>query len=321
MQTKNIALLIATAGALAFTACNKVDINKGIKNNEKTIVKLPQAANEINVISLNATPGVITIPVLEVRRDVISQADLNTTQVVKIAPNPSAITDYNTNNGANLTTFTNYTLDPSTPFDGQYWVVTFNPGEFAKYINISFDPSKLDFSKRNGLAFKIADAGTSPISVDLNAALIEVAAKNKYDGVYTLRVRTVGWSAYGIADDETGTYPGDYQFISSGATTVKTFSTYRGDALLPAFTAGLAGATGFGATSPQFSFDGTTNALVSVSNLIPNDGRNRQLAINPAITDSRWDPNTKTVYAAFIMTQNGRPPQYFYDTLTYKGSR
>jgi hypothetical protein len=54
MQTKNIALLIATAGALAFTACNKVDINKGITSNEKTIVKLPQAANTANNTSMKS---------------------------------------------------------------------------------------------------------------------------------------------------------------------------------------------------------------------------------------------------------------------------
>jgi len=321
MQTKNIALLIATAGALTFTACNKVDINQGITNNEKTIVKLPQAANEINIISLNAAPGTITIPVLEVRRDVISEADLNTTQIVKIAPNPDAITAYNAAHSANLSTFTNYTLDPSTPYDGANWVVTFGPGDFVKYINISLDPSTLDFSKRNGLAFKVADAGTSPISVDLNAALIEVAAKNKYDGVYALRIRTVGWAAYGIADDETGNYPGNYLLISSGATSLKTLTTYRGDNLLPAATTGQASYTAFGATSPQFVFDGATNKLVSVSNIIPPDSRNRMLKINPAITDSRWDPATKKAYLAFIMSQNGRPDQFFYDTLTYKGAR
>jgi hypothetical protein len=321
MQINKIAILLVAAGAFGWTSCNKVDLNKGITNNEKTIVKLPQAANEINIFSLDAKPGDVTIPVLEVRRDVISEADLNTTQVVKIAPNPQAIDDYNTNNGANLSTFTTYTLDPSTPFDGTNWVVTFGPGEFVKYINITFDPSKLDFSKRNGLAFKVADGGGSPISTDLNAALIEVAAKNKFDGVYTLRIRTVGWAAYGIADDLTGTFPGDYQLISSGATTVKTFSTFTSGSLQPAFTAGLAGATQFGATSPQFTFDAATNKLTAVSNLIPNDGRNRQLRINPAITDSRWDPATKKIFAAYIMSQNGRPDQFIYDTLTYKGAR
>ncbi len=321
MQTKNIALLISAAGILAFAACNKVDINKGITNNEKTIVKLPQAANEINTISLDAAPGALTIPVLEVRRDVISEADLNTTQVVKIAPNPGAIDDYNAAHGSNLTTFTNFTLDPSTPFDGENFVVTFNPGDFVKFINITLDPSKLDFSKRNGLAFKIANAGNSPISADLNAVLVEVAVKNRYDGVYTLRTSTSGWSAYGINDGLSGTYPGDYLLISSGSASVKTFSTYVGGSLLPAFTAGLAGATAFGATSPQFTFDLATNKLIAVTNLANPDARNRQFAINPAVSDSRWDPDTKSIYAAFLMTQNGRPTQYVYDTMTYKGSR
>ena len=56
-------------------------------------------------------------------------------------------------------------------------------------------------------------------------------------------------------------------------------------------------------------------------NLIPDDGRGRAFAINPAVTDSRYDPATKTIYAAYLMFQNGRPTQYIYDTLVYKGSR
>jgi len=43
--------------------------------------------------------------------------------------------------------------------------------------------------------------------------------------------------------------------------------------------------------------------------------------LNPAVTDSRYDPATQTIYAAYEMTQNGRPNQFIYDTLVYRGPR
>jgi hypothetical protein len=134
-----------------------------------------------------------------------------------------------------------------------------------------------------------------------------------------LRIKTVGWGAYGIADNVPGTYPKGMGLVTAGpysvATNVATFGN-----LQPALTA-AGGATGFGATTPLITFDPATNKIVSIVNTTPNDGRNRTLYLNPAVTDSRYDPATKTVYAAYIMTQNGRPLQYIYDTLVYQGPR
>ncbi|HET9826589.1 MAG TPA: hypothetical protein VFP87_14715, partial [Chitinophagaceae bacterium] len=86
------------------------------------------------------------------------------------------------------------------------------------------------------------------------------------------------------------------------------------------------GATGFGATTPLYTMDNNANTLVSVVNTTPNDGRNRQLAINPnppAATPvwNTFDPATHNLYLAYLMTQTGRPTQYIYETLTYTGPR
>ena len=81
------------------------------------------------------------------------------------------------------------------------------------------------------------------------------------------------------------------------------------------------GYTAFGAIAPLFIFNNTTNKLTDVQNTYADDGRGRKLELNPAITDSRFDPATKTIYAAFIMKQTGRVNQYFYDTLTYVKAR
>lgn len=169
--------------SVAFLACEK-DINEGIQNTEQTIVKLPQAIDEIHTIAVDALPGVITINVLEVRRDPKTESDLNSTLVVKIAPNPALLAAYNSTHGTTYQTFTAYTLDPSTPFDGQLWTVTFQPGEFVKFIKISFDPTLLDLSKQYAIGFKISQAEGAFISNSKMEALVEIAVKNEYHGLY-----------------------------------------------------------------------------------------------------------------------------------------
>ena len=83
----------------------------------------------------------------------------------------------------------------------------------------------------------------------------------------------------------------------------------------------MGGIVTFGATSPRFIFDPSTNALVNVVNTTPDDGRGRVFTIDPAVTDSRYDPDTKTIYAAYLFKQNSRPDQHIYDTLNYVGPR
>jgi hypothetical protein len=70
-----------------------------------------------------------------------------------------------------------------------------------------------------------------------------------------------------------------------------------------------------------FTFDVATDKLVSVTNTTPDDGRGRAFFLNPAITTSRYDPATKTIYAAYMLKQNGRPDMAIYDTLTFKKLR
>ena len=107
------------------------------------------------------------------------------------------------------------------------------------------------------------------------------------------------------------------ELITAGVNSVTTFNGYSN--LLAAFTA-TGGQTQFGATAPRFTFD-ASNKLVAVQNDIPDDGRGRVLVMNPAVTDSRYDPAAKKIYLSYIMKQNGRPDQYRYDTLEFIGPR
>lgn len=179
--------------------------------------------------------------------------------------------------------------------------------------------SDWDYNASYVLPLTITSASYGAVSTNYGTAMYGIAGRNKYDGSYSLTQRQVGWSTYGIDDGSTYTWPNNVGFVTAGASSNSTSDKNEGSLLL-AFTSS-GGATGFGATTPLFTFDASSNAITSVSNTTPDDGRGRTLYLNPAVTDSRYDPSTKTIYAAFIMTQNGRPLQYFYDTLVYKGTR
>ena len=51
------------------------------------------------------------------------------------------------------------------------------------------------------------------------------------------------------------------------------------------------------------------------------DGRGRGFKMNPAVTDSRYDPATKTIYASYYMVQTGRPDMQIDVVFTYTGPR
>jgi hypothetical protein len=230
---------------------------------------------------------------------------------VTLAEDDSLINDYNDANG------TDYTSPGSviTPVSN---VVVIPKGSRTGFLQVKFKISDL-LTGNYALGIKIASIAEKgyTISGNLSTGIVALGPKNQYDGKYSLRIKTVGWGAYGIDDGVAETWPTRVSIVTTGLASV-VFNTEAGVAQ-PAFAGGSI--TGFGATEPQFTFDLSTNKLVEVKNLIPDDGRGRAFHLNPAITDSRYDPATKTIYAAYIMNQNGRPNMYIYDTLVYKGSR
>ena len=199
-------------------------------------------------------------------------------------------------------------------------VVTIPKGSRTGFLQVKFKSSDL-LNGNFAYGFKIASIAESgyTISGNLSQGIIAIGPKNKYDGLYSLTILSTGWAAYGIADGPpSNTWPNNVSIITTGFSSVVINTTQLGP-LVPAFTTGGA-ATGFGDTTPQFTFDANDNLISVINTTLPNS-RNRTLQINPAVTDSRYDNASKTIYAAFLMNQSGRPTQYFYDTLTYVGPR
>lgn len=316
-------LVIAFLGAtmLFFSSC--------LKNNQYyidftrtgTLVELPLAAtlrqsNYLMVVPYDVTPTPQDLPVYV---NIASPNALGTAVSVTLGLDTAALSAYNNANG------TSFEVLPDSTYTVSSWKTTVAAGKHMSHIDLMITPTKVDASHSYVLPISILNASGQRISID-KTILYNITVKNKYDGNYGLVIKTVGWSAYGISDNLEGTWPvsstgTSIGLITSGPSSVKTFDYAAGAGFLQvAFSAGNAGTLAFGNTSPKFTFDPSSNLLIDVSNDVVVDGRNRQFHVNPAVT-SRFDPSTKTIYAAYIMTQNGRPPQYIYDTLTYIGPR
>ncbi|HET7118196.1 MAG TPA: hypothetical protein VFI29_16990, partial [Hanamia sp.] len=233
------------------------------------------------------------------------------------------IINYNNTNG------TDYTIPTMLTVINPGGVVIIPKGSYVGYLQVKFVPD--DFI--NGAPYavgytikSIAESGYT-ISGNLQNGIAAIGIKNKYDGNYGLVIRTTGWGAFGISDNLEGTWPvaangTSIGMVTAGANSVKLFDYAGGSGFAQiGFATGNAGVVGFGNASPKFTFDPTTNLLTDVTNDVVVDSRNRQVHVNPTVMDSRFDPATKHIYLAYTMTQNGRPTQFIYDTLSYIGVR
>lgn len=308
MRKGLLPVLFASITLSVLVGCEKaVDTNK-FKSKEKTLVLLPEAESGAKNVSLDLVNSNISVDLISVQRNTTNEAALNSTQTVKIALSNTAITEL-IGDGVIELPRTVYTSHADNPFDGQYWTLTFKPGEFIKPLKIVINPTALLTLGRVGLGFALAEAPGCEISLSKSQMAVELGAKNAWDGVYRVRYRLVHPNT-SIGGNGT---VAEWDFPSSGprsidwdeATVFTNFSTggltYFGDAAGP---------------SLQVRMTINTDNTVSPSNI-----GSRAVPLGfPALVpiagaNNRYDPATKTIYAAYQWA--GTPTREKYDTLTY----
>lgn len=320
-----MALIVAlSVGATGCLKDKDVDDNKAqftIDNSVKLVELLgppPSTGPVIQNLAYSDKDTTINAVVVNVAADQPLDHDIQVT----LKLDPKLVEDYNTANG------TAYVDPPTTDYKIQSLVVTIPAGKREGYLQITTKPSVVA-NQDYAFGFTIVSVSDASVRVSGNfqSQIVSLGVKNKYDGIYTLRIKTTGWAAYGISDNLPETWPSNGDgttigMITSGTSSVKLFDYYAFGAYIQvAFTTDNGSVTGFGATAPEFTFDPTSNKLTSVVNDATPDARNRAFRLNPAVTDNRYDEASKTIYAAYIMSQNGRPDQFIYDTLKFKQER
>lgn len=281
-------LLFISAIACLFSSCEKGE--EPFPSNvpvEKSIIKLMDAdAGPLKTLALDLTPGVSTIELIEIRRDASTAADLAKTQVVKVKHQNALISDPS---GGAISELPRdiYTNHPDNPFDGQYWTVTFGPGEFVKHLKINIDPSLLiTLGKRVGLGFQLAEAPGARLSNTSFQVGVEISAKNAYDGVYNLT-----WTNYHptLNPGYTGGTT-EIELHTTGANKNKIYWPLAGAFCAPAILSG--GPSYFLTQEPEYTINTTSNA-VTVQNVAQGAVTFYTMAVG---FNSRYDPATKTIY-------------------------
>jgi hypothetical protein len=281
-----------------------------VVNNEKNVVLLPDGGNLVTK-ALEISNSVVTYDILKIDRNTTNAGELNKVQVVKIQKSNSILSEFS---GADVKELPRdyYQTSPDNPFDGEFWTVTFQPGETTKYLKLSMRTLDITSLGRVGLGFQLAGADNAHISTTKNQVAVEISAKNKWDGVYSIRYRLFHPTNTNITG--VGTIS-EWEFPSSGPASVD----WDVATVFLDFSSG--GLTYFGdAAGPSLQVRMTVNPdnTVSLTNV---GSRAAALAFPPLVVPpgvtNRYDPATKTFYVAYTWTPAGSGTREKYDTITY----
>ena len=298
MRKVLLQLLFISVASFMFISCEKgAESFPGVKANEKTIVSLPGAdGGTFMTLAVDLSPGISTFEVLEIQRDAKNASELAKPLTVKIKLQNSLISDPTAGAVRELPRNL-YTNHPENPFDGQYWTVTFKPGEFRTSLKILLDlTTLLSLPNRVGLGFQIADASGELISNSKSQLGVELSAKNKWDGTYAVRgpVRDIfapnliEWANQpGYSDPWLDDNPGAWEahLITISATDCIVFdNTLWILPAIPLYNTNPIQNTGYSQFALIITFDPATNKVVKVRNYYgdPTQGPANTLG-NPAL--------------------------------------
>ncbi|WEK35809.1 MAG: DUF1735 domain-containing protein [Candidatus Pseudobacter hemicellulosilyticus] len=159
-----------------------------------------------------------------------------------------------------------------------------------------------------GFGFRIKSVSNAKygISGNLKNAVVTVGVRNMYDGAYDLS----GFHNRPTLNDP---YHNERVYMeTTGPNSVKMYWVAASVDAHP-----IHGATTYyGNLTTEFTFDPDTYKLIKVDN--PYTPGSPPFTIGPAL-DSRYDPDTKTIYAQYYY--NGNLERMFTDTIVYVGAR
>jgi hypothetical protein len=274
---KQITLFVIVA--FAFTACDKPKTSEPMGDAGQTLVKIIGGGTPASLVKspVDFVPTPTQILAVDLRRDIPSAAELNRVMIVTVKDDTAAVRAKDPSYIQLPTAW--YTIQSSavkTGGQGGTYTFTFQPGEFAKQIYITipnatlFNPSSL-----YGLGFTITTADANGIISSQKSVVIEIGAKNAYDGIYAVTgpmVELTGapwtqWNdpTYGDPFPQANGGAWEGHLITSGANTCYLLdNTIWGCCGHPMLNAG--GNSGFGSFGIVVDFNPATGAVTNVHN-------------------------------------------------------
>ncbi|MCA0365992.1 MAG: DUF1735 domain-containing protein [Bacteroidetes bacterium] len=235
----------------------------------------------------NAFTDVRKVDLLNIRRNVPSEAVLQTSSTVKLKAAPELIEAYNKENGTAFEWLDSkiYTVanNPGVTVSGSEVTMNFGSGDFAKDLSINLDGAKWDLSKKYAVAYKITDAGSGKVSGD-DYIITFISAKNKWDGIYDVTNSTmvdITNAAFTSAFTSGESYQYALETLSPTKCAVKDYS-FGLDAPFFIFYTG-SGLSYYGAFGLIVEFDPATDKIVAVTNYHGQPAPNtRSAALDPS---------------------------------------
>lgn len=299
----SLALMVTNIMAGCLKDKDFEDQKYGLAIKEVKGVTFPEAPVLVTGLDAISTPQTITT-VVHLESDEPAPQDIK----VQLELDPDLATD------------AGYTALLPTSFSTSL-TVTIPAGKRMGELNILIpNAGNLNPTVTHGMGFRIisTDPGGITLAANFKELVVAFSIKNKYDGVYNLRSRQLDWSSFNIGNHLWDWADEGIYLITSGANSVKMWDEWGfGTYIHPAVQVNMTTATGFGSTEPKFIFNLADDKLIDCVNDFPNPPNGRSFTLNPAVTTSRFDPATKTIYAAIVLKHPGRPDLLIYDTLTY----
>lgn len=324
MKALRLFLMLLATATLGFvaTSCEEEAKNEvdGVGAN---FVRLPDATDNPKLVLIELKPGTVTVPLAEILRDANSETSLNKPVTVNLKIDQALLNAYN----AKLTgadTVKRLELLPASLYQADPLDVNMVAGDFSKFFNIKFDPSKLDPSKSYALPLSISGASDNyKIRNGLGSVVYQFLIKNQYDGKYTVTGTMVDFANPAL----TGLYPLTFDLISNGASQVvvndRDVLGFPGHPILSG------GATSYyGSFGLILDFDDATGKITSIKNYYgtpPNyvAANTRSAELDPSGVNT-YNKATKTIKIKYWMNQPSviTPHRTAFDeTWVYAGNR
>ncbi len=339
-------LAIITIVAVVFTACKKTKLSTPMGDAGQTLVKIINGGTPASLQKkpVDFVPTPTKLLVVELRRDIPNETELNKTMIVTVKDDTAAVKA--TNPGYLHLPTAWYTLEMDgvkVGGQGGTFTFTFAPGQFSKEIYVVIPNATLmNPSSLYGLGFTImtADAG-GKISTQ-KSIVIEIGAKNNWDGVY-MNIGTfldITNAAFTYLADQ------QYSLITAGASTCVVWNDDLNTGF-PGYVFSNAGSgTYYGAYGLIISFNPATNTISEIHNYYgdpafpPAGGQGTATGTGPPLYESSntrravLDPSgvnavqgNKDILIKHWMVQRSvvpAPPSirsYFNETWKYLGPR
>jgi len=331
--TKNLAIVAILS--LLFTACKKANVATPLGDKGQILVKLLGGSTPYAVAKkpIDFLPTPTTLVAVEVRRDLPNETELNKTMIVTLRDDTAAVSFFNRDTVSSNPSRTNpgklfynqfppswftTTIDGGVKAGGQggTWTITFKPGEFSKTVYLTIpNATLLNPSALYAVAFTVLTADAGAKLSTQKSIIVEIGAKNAYDGIYSIESGNVQRYTAGVSDG-----PGGLNGPLAGNPDIYLITTGAFQLAIPpvSTTGGLFWA--FGANSMVAGVDGIRVNVDPSTNLTTSSSLGNATFANWAGFTNNYVPATKTFNLAFRWNPTGNTREYVM-VLKYKAPR